>query len=565
MAERETHSVQTDVATRATESMLGPNPFVGFSREDVLDAWVKVLDSAISQPTSVVINSASFVMELLRVLIGTSELAPEKGDKRFTHQRFSTGKLYRRAMQSYLAAVKALNNWLEDLELDPKHTARARFMLSLMTDAMAPTNTVVGNPDALQKLIDTRGRSGLKGIRNLIQDMRKNNFMPSQVDKSKFAVGENLACTPGRVVFRNHILELIQYDPQTPAVHAIPFVFAPPQINKYYVLDLSPPKSLLRYLVENGFQVFAISWRNPTKSDAQLGMDDYVRAMREAINAILCISGEERVNMLGVCAGGITTTIAAAHFSAIGDYCINSLSLLVTVLDTQHEEDTTLGLFITPETIELARQQSAVAGVLKGEDTARLFSWLRPNDLVWNYWVNNYLLGNDPPAFDVLFWNSDTTNLPARLHSHFLDLYVDNALAAPGPAEIAGMPIDLGMIESDIYIVGGTTDHITPWKATYRNIGLFGGEVTYVLSHSGHIQCMVNPPGNPKASFATNASQPPSASDFLEGAEQHQGSWWPYWVDWLAERSGEQVDAPRERGGPGFPPLEKAPGTYVML
>ena len=565
MAKENLHSAQSELALAATDSLLGPNPFIGLSRQDVLDAWLQVIDQTIHQPASAVINSAGFIKDLVCVLIGRSDLQPEKGDKRFGSELFTSSRIYRRTMQAYLAAVRSLNTWLDDLDLDAKNDARARFMLSLVTDALAPTNSVLGNPDALQKLLNTRGRSGLKGLRNLINDLRNNNFTPSQVDKSKFEVGGNLACTPGKVVFRNDLLEVLQYDPQTPTVHAVPLLYAPPQINKYYVLDLSPEKSLMRYLVENGFQVFAISWFNPGTAQRDLGMDDYVQATREAINAVLCITGEDRINLLGACAGGITTTVAAAHFSAIGDYFINSLTLLVTVLDMRVGEgdDTALGLFITPESIEIARMQSAMAGVLKGSDTSRLFTWLRPNDLVWNYWVNNYLLGNDPPAFDVLYWNNDTTNLPARLHSHFLDMYIDNPLGTPGPSEIAGMPIDLGMFAADVYLLGGTNDHITPWKAMYRNVPLFGGEVTYVLSNSGHVQCMVNPPGNPKSSFMVHESPPATPAEYLETAQQHAGSWWPHWVEWLGQRSGGQVKAPQQAGSDEFPPLEDAPGTYV--
>jgi polyhydroxyalkanoate synthase len=566
MAEAGLNSAQTELAQNATDSLLGPNPFIGLTRQEIFDACLQVLERAIRQPASVVINSAAFNMELLRVLIGTSELQPEKGDKRFVNERFNSGRVYRRAMQAYLAVVKALNTWLDDLELDPKNTARARFLLSLLTDALAPTNNVLGNPDAVQKLLNTRGRSALKGLSNLIGDLRHNNFMPSQVDKSKFEVGINVACTPGKVVFRNDLLELLQYDPQTPTVHAIPVLFAPPQINKYYVLDLSPEKSLMNYLAGQGFQTFAISWFNPGPEQRDLGMDDYVQAIREAINAVLSITGEDKLNMLGACAGGITTVIAAGYFGAIGDDFINSLTLLVTVLDMRvGEEDTNLGLFITPKTIEIARSQSARDGVLKGSDTSRLFSWLRPNDLVWNYWVNNYLLGNDPPAFDVLFWNNDTTNLPAGLHSDFLDLYVNNPLGTPGLSEVAGMPVDLAMIAGDVYLLGGTSDHITPWKAMYRNVPLFGGQVTYVLSNSGHVQAMVNPPGNPKSSFMVHEAPPATPAEFLETAQQHSGSWWTHWTEWLGRRSGRRIKAPQQAGSAEFPPLEDAPGTYVTL
>jgi polyhydroxyalkanoate synthase subunit PhaC len=365
------------------------------------------------------------------------------------------------------------------------------------------------------------------------------------------------------VVLRTPVFELLQYEPQTPQVREAPLLVTPPMINKYYVTDLAPDRSMVEHALKQGQEVFAISWRNPDARHADWNLDTYVRAVIEALDAVERITGAESSHVLGLCAGGIVATCALAHLAHMGDLDrIAGLTLGVTVLD--NERSGTTGAFVDPATARMAVAESARRGYLDGRALAGVFAWLRPNDLVWNYWVNNYLLGKDPPPFDVLFWNADTTNMPAGLHRDFIDVAMNNSIVHPGEREVLGTPVDLSRITVDTYLVAGIADHITPWANCYRSVHLLGGDTRFVLSTSGHIAALVNPPGNPKASFQLNPAHPEGPDDFLAGAVKHQGSWWEDWTTWLGERSGDERDAPQEAGGPGMRPLGRAPGTYVL-
>ncbi len=338
----------------------------------------------------------------------------------------------------------------------------------------------------------------------------------------------------------------------------------PPQINKYYIYDLSPEKSLVRFLLEQGFQVFMVSWRNPTAEQRDWGLADYVDAIDAAIDATCAVSGFPDVDAVGACAGGITLAAAAGSLAARGrGDRLASLTLMVNVLDIRRE-DSIMSLFATDDAIESARKRSARKGVLDGRDAARVFNWMRPNDLIWSYVVNNYLLGDSPPAFDVLYWNNDTTRLPARLHSDFLDIFKDNSFTHPGALQVRGVPVDLGKLTVPVFITGGTTDHITPWQACYRSTQLFGGPCSFVLSTAGHIQSLINPPGSSKRKFFTNPLIAPEAEAWRAQASEHSGSWWPLWSAWLRERSRGDKPAPAALGGAGLAPLCDAPGTYVL-
>ena len=561
--QRDDENAAAELAAQAAENILGPNPFIGLNKQDILDAWLTLANQAAQQPAKLAQHHLSFLQEMAKAFIGVSDKTPAKGDRRFKDPAWSNNPFYRTYMQTYLAWVDSLDAWINDLGMDRQNTERSRFLTALLTDAFSATNTFLGNPEALRKLVETKGQSAVQGIQHLIRDMQENDFMPSQVDKSKFAAGENLAVTPGAVVYRDEILELLQYQPQTETVASVPVLIVPPQINKYYVFDLSPGKSLVKFLVDSGFQVFAISWRNPTPAQRDWGLADYVTGIEGATDAIISISRSKKVNLIGACAGGITTTVAAAYLAAREDDRLNTLTLLVAVLDMATASDTAVGLFVNQQSIALAKAKSQASGVLEGSEMARVFAWLRPNDLIWSYWVNNYLLGNEPPAFDILYWNNDTTRLPAKLHGQFLDMFASNPLAGGGGFEIAGTPIDPGNIKADVFLLGGTTDHITPWKSTYRSCRLFGGKVDYVLSNSGHIQSILNPPGNPKATYFTCEDTPEEPDQYLEQATRHQGSWWAHWKNWLDQRSGRHKKASPKLGNKNFPAAEDAPGTYV--
>jgi polyhydroxyalkanoate synthase len=387
--------------------------------------------------------------------------------------------------------------------------------------------------------------------------------MPSQVDDSAFAIGKNLATTPGAVVVRDPMFELIQYVPTTAEVWSRPIVTTPPQINKYYSLDLSPEKSLVRFLLSEGFQVFCISWRNPKPEHRDWGLAQYVEAVDRAVDATCEITGSEDVTMMGACSGGITSCAYAAWAAGRATPKIANLTLAVCALDPSAVDDSTLGALITPSTIEAARQSSKMSGVLRGQDLAKVFAWMRPNDLIWNYWVSNYLLGNAPPAFDILYWNNDTTALPAKLHSDYLDLIAVNPFRDPGALTLSGTPIDLGKVNAQTYVVAGVTDHITPWKAVYQTARLVDEKSTFVLSNAGHLQSLLNPPGNPKATFVTGDARSSDPDSFAAQATKQSGSWWNHWSQWLAARSGEKKTAPAQLGGGEFRPGDPAPGTYV--
>jgi polyhydroxyalkanoate synthase subunit PhaC len=420
------------------------------------------------------------------------------------------------------------------------------------------------NPAAVRKFVDSGGRSLWHGLKNYVDDLVKNGGMPSMVDQSTFKVGETLATTPGGVVFRNELLELIQYAPTTPNVRRRPLVITPPQINKYYALDLSPDKSMVRFLLDSGIQVFCVSWRNPTAAHREWGLDTYVATLDEAVDAAREISGSDDISMMGSCSGGITSTAYFATLGSAGQRKIRNMVLAVCLLDPNTADESAFGCLMTPETMRIAKEASRLRGMVDGHELARMFAWMRPNDLIWNYWVNNYLLGNQPPAFDILYWNADTTRLPAGLHGDYLDLYFTNPFVNAGKLTLNDKTIDLSKVKADSYVIAGTTDHITPWKGVHKTAQIMGEGTTFVLSNSGHLQSLINPPTNPKASFMIGPVNPSGPDAFVAAAEKRKGSWWLDWRDWLQARSGEEVAAPASPGSERHPVLAAAPGTYVF-
>jgi polyhydroxyalkanoate synthase len=550
-----------DVAAQASEGILGPNPFIGLRPQDILGAVGNIGGQAVRQPMLVLEQEATLARDLISVLSGNAEIAPPRGDKRFLDSAWKDNPFYRMALQGYLAWGSSLSSFVEKSGLDNLTKQRAQFVVSLLTDALAPTNTLLGNPAALKRVIDSGGASLLEGVKNLLADLTANQGMPAQVDRTAFELGKNLALSPGAVVFRNSVLELIQYAPATEEVYARPQMIVPPQINKFYIFDLSPGKSIVEYLVKSGFQVFVVSWRNPTAAQRDWDMDTYVAALLAAIAAVRDITGAPDVNLHGACSGAMTVAALLGHLAAIRQRLVNATTLMVAVLGAT--ADSQLGLFATPQTIAAAKQNSRLKGVLEGQEMGRVFAWMRPNDLVWNYWVNNYLMGNAPPAFDILYWNSDTTRLPAKFHGQLIDIFVESQFQQPGVSEILGTPIDLSEVDCDKYVVAGITDHITPWKGVFSTARTFGGKTDFVLSSSGHIQSLINPPGNPKARFSLNPDLRESAEDWLAAAREVSGSWWDHWREWLTAHSGEMRAAPPSLGNERFKPGAKAPGIYV--
>ncbi|MES2817780.1 MAG: class II poly(R)-hydroxyalkanoic acid synthase [Pseudomonadota bacterium] len=555
-----TNKNNEDLKHQASENTLALNPVIGLRGKNILTSARMVLTQAIKQPVHSVKHATHFIMELKSVLFGQSNLRPEEGDRRFTDPAWSQNPLYKRYLQAYLAWRKELHDWVEDSSLSDVDTSRGHFVINLLTEAMAPTNTMA-NPAAIKRFFETGGKSLLDGLSHLAKDLVHNGGMPSQVNMDAFEVGKNLAVTEGSVVFRNNVLELIQYKPTTEQVHERPLLVVPPQINKFYVFDLSQEKSLARFCLRNGLQTFIVSWRNPTKAQREWGLSTYIEALKEAIDVIIAITGSPDVTMLGACSGGITTAALLGHYAAIGEQKVKALSLLVSVLDTKL--DTQVALFVDEQTLEAAKRRSYQHGVLEGRDMAKVFAWMRPNDLIWNYWVNNYLLGNEPPVFDILYWNNDTTRLPAAFHGDLIELFKTNPLTRPNALEVCGTPIDLKQVKCDLFSLAGTNDHITPWESCYRSALLFGGKIDFVLSNSGHIQSILNPPGNPKARFMTSDKLPTDPKTWQQDSTKHADSWWLHWQTWQAERSGKLKKAPTVLGNKAYPAAEASPGTYV--
>ena len=515
------------------------------------------------RPLTTARRLGSLAAELARIGVGTSALAPAKRDRRFTDPAWTENPLLRRIVQAYLAAGQTADQLVNDAALDWRDDKRVRFLAENLEDALSPSNVPLVNPASAKAAIDTAGLNLVHGGISLLRDMATKPRIPEMVDTSSFEVGRNIAVTPGAVVLRTEVLELIQYRPQTERVREVPLLIVPPTINKYYAIDLAPCRSLVEYLVQNGQQVFVISWRNPDARHAGWGMSTYVQAVLDALDAAQRVSGVDRTALIGTCAGGIIASITAGHLAAAGQAGrLSAFGLFVTVLDTAQAG--LLGALTDRRLALAAKAMSRRRGYLDGRDLAEVFAWLRPGDLVWNYWVNNYLLGKKPPAFDVLFWNADTTRMSAGLHGDFVDLAIDNKLVTPGALTVLGTPIDLSQVDTDAYIVAGIADHITPWQNCYRSIRLLGGKSRFILSTSGHIAALVNPPGNQKARYQINESTPADPEDWLKTAETEPGSWWPDLLAWLGERCGADKPAPEELGGGGLRPIVDAPGTYVL-
>lgn len=555
-----------DLGGGAAENTVAMNPIIGLAREDLMGAVGVMLRETAGRPVKTLKHLKNFSGEVVRIVQNKSELAPDPKDKRFLDPAFRSNPFYRAGMQYYLAVRQGVGHWMDDLDFDDGERARASFVTNMILDSVSPTNSLIGNPSALKKAFETGGGSLIRGLKNAYEDITQNDGIVSQVDKRPFKIGENIATAPGAVVHRTEMMELIQYAPATEQVHGVPLLIIPPQINKAYVNDLSPEKSIIRFLTGSGIQPFMVSWRNPTAEHRDWGLADYVDALIEAINVICQITKSKTVNISGACSGGITAATLLSKLAAAGDPRIGAATLMVCVLDPQPDDSET-GALVSAHGIEMARRRSAKAGVLEGSSLSRTFAWLRPNDLVWNYVVNNYLHGEDPPAFDVLFWNNDSTNLTATLHSDYLRVYETQPFADPGVTELAGHKVDLTKVTQDCFIVAGVTDHITPWKACYRTTQLISSpNVEFILSQAGHIQSLLNPPGNPKAKYFKSDKRPPASIDewLSNDAAEHAGSWWPLWAGWLQARSGELKAAPKSVGSKNHPPGAAAPGEYVF-
>jgi poly[(R)-3-hydroxyalkanoate] polymerase subunit PhaC len=508
-------------------------------------------------------DAGQFGLELTRVAAGRSDAQPAKGDRRFGDRAWQDNWLLRRVMQGYLASCDTVDRLISDAGLDWRTERQARFAASNVLDALAPTNFPWSNPTVLKESIDAGGANLLRGGRRFVRDMTRQPYLPASVDVTKFDVGGNLAVTPGSVVLRNDVFELIQYRPATEQVHEVPLLFVPPTINKYYILDISPGRSMVEWLLGQQQQVFTISWRNPGAAEGHFDLDTYAQAVLDARDAVAEITGQPAVNVNAACSGGIIAACALGHLAAIDQQDkVGALTMMVCALDQARMG--TAGAIASRELAAAAVAESARRGYLDGRALAGVFAWLRPNDLVWNYVVNNYLLGKDPPAFDILYWNQDSVRLAAGLHRDFIRTALDNSLAHPGEVEVLGTPINLGAISVDSYSIAGLRDHIVPWENAYRSAQLLGGEKRFVLSTSGHIQALVNPPSpESRASYRVADDLVDEPEAWATHADVKRGSWWPGYGEWLAERAGELRPAPATLGSRKHRATAKAPGSYV--
>jgi polyhydroxyalkanoate synthase subunit PhaC len=527
--------------------------------------------AAARKPAAVAGAGVHCAVDLTRATLATASqafghsapgpMSLDGSDRRFADPAWQENPVFSWLCQCYLLFRRLAEDLVAAGELDEPKREKAEFAASLLADALAPTNLLVTNPAALKRAFDTGGRSVLLGARSFLDDLRHNGGRPRQVDKSPFRLGENMAATPSKVVFRNDLIELLQYLPQTDEVHAVPLLASPPWINKYYIMDLAPERSLIEWAVRHGRTVFAISYRNPDASMSGITMDGYATdGMRAALDAVAEITGSETVDIIAVCLGGALATMTAAQHAASGERRIGTLTLINMLLD--YTEPGLLGRFLDEGTIDKLERRMARKGYLEGADMGGTFNALRANDLIFSYVVSNWLMGRQPPAFDLLAWNEDSTRLPAAMHSWYLrSCYMENQLAN-GTMELGGQRLDLGAVTQDTYIVAAERDHIVPWRSSYQTTRLLGGDVRYVLVSGGHIAGIVSPP-EPKAWVMSSDESPPTADQWREAATRKSESWWEDWSRWMAHRAGPLGKPPRV-GDRRHPILADGPGEYVL-
>jgi polyhydroxyalkanoate synthase len=542
------------------------------STNELTQGWMRLMASAPAAADAPWLAGnpalqASYLEEQTRLwnalVSGRSQgVEPEPGDRRFAHREWRENPYYAYLKQSYLLASRYLADLVEQAALDKRSKERARFAVKQWIDAMCPANFAATNPQALEQALESRGESLTRGLANLLGDVQRGRI--SQTDESAFEVGRNLGITPGAVVFENELIQLIQYAPATAEVASRPLVMVPPCINKYYVLDLQPENSFVAHAVASGNTVFMISWRNVGPEQGRFGWDDYLeKGIFTALRIAKEITQSDRVNALGFCVGGTLLGAALAVLAAKNQPIVASVTLLATMLE--FSDTGQIGLFVDEPSVATREATIGQGGILPGSELAFVFSSLRANDLVWPYVVNNYLLGDAPAAFDILYWNADSTNLPGPMYCYYLrNTYFSNKLREPGALVNCGVAVDLGKINLPTFVVATREDHIVPWTSAYRTLDLLGGnDKTFVLGASGHIAGVVNPPGKNRRSYWTGTPYPDDAQAWLSGAKEQKGSWWPVWSDWLAQHGGERRKAPSSPGNVQYRPIEAAPGRYV--
>ena len=540
----------------------------------IAKAYMDLYSKMLSNPAGLAAYSTNIMLDYMQLwqsslmkmmgVQGTPVAAPAKGDGRFRDDVWSSNFLFDYMKQSYLIASRHVQHAVANVEgLSPESEKKVAFFTRQYVDALSPSNFALTNPQVLRETLASGGQNLLKGLNNLLSDMEKGGI--SMTDEKAFKLGQNVATTPGKVVFQTELMQLIQFEPTTRQVYRTPLVIIPPWINKYYILDLRPTNSFIKWALDQGHSVFVLSWINPDARHAQMGIEDYMKqGPLAALDAVEKATGERKVNFIGHCLGGTLLGATLAYLSAKGEDRVACATFFVSLLDFSAPGE--LGVFIDEAQVDNLEKKMNERGYLESSEMASTFNLLRANDLVWSFVINNYLMGKDPFPFDLLYWNSDATRMPARMHCFYLrNMYLKNLLGVPGGITLEGVPIDLSTVKIPAYFISTAEDHIAPWKTTYKGAQYLGGEVRFVLGGSGHIAGIVNPPAAKKYHYWTNEARPESAEDWFNTATQHPGSWWEDWQRWMdVQNGGERVPA-RKPGDGGLTPLEDGPGSYVML
>ncbi|WP_347349959.1 alpha/beta fold hydrolase [Intrasporangium sp.] len=526
---------------------------------------MRELVKLLTRPEVLATETPRLLAEWAKVVLNLSEIEIPTRDPLYGDRRWRENPVYRRLAQGHLAWTQAVERMTAQDDADWESQKRTRYLTDIFTGAVSPANFLLTNPVAVSRALETGGMSVLRGMQHFLRDLKDNRGMPSMVDTSPFTVGENLACTPGAVVYREDIFELLQYNPTTEQVHRRPLLFVPPELNRHYVLDLAPGRSMVEYAIANGMQTFMIVWRNP-REDPSLGhgawgLDEYLAAHIRAFDIVREITGAKDLNLVGLCAGGMTSALVQAHLVTKGTNPVHAATYIVTMLDARKPNGVTM--MATPGISGELTKAATDAKVYNSKQVAHNFAWMRPKDLVYNYVINDWLLGQDAPAFDVLAWNDDATNLSAKFSRDTNSMLANRMVVEPGGMTLLGTPIDLSQVKSDGFVVAGQRDHITTWRPCYMTSQLLGGDNQVVIVNSGHIQTFVNAPGSSRYKYRIAPAGGPDPDAWLAKAEEHQGSWWPDWMEWLRPRSGTRKPAPEALGSATYPPQEPAPGTYV--
>jgi polyhydroxyalkanoate synthase subunit PhaC len=557
-----------DELRQAHEKLAGSLQGEGASRQVMngfAEAYRAWLEAMAAKPETMLDLQGRYMQEQMRLWMksmqpGDGAGEPEVADKRFSGPEWNELPVFRYFRDSYLLTSKMMMQAVEEANLDAPTKQRMRFFMRQYLDAAAPSNYLMTNPEALKAALESRGESLQEGMKNLLADMEKGRI--SMTDESAFEVGRNIAVSPGAVVWESELIQLIQYQPLTDKVHELPLVMVPPCINKFYIMDLQPENSLVRYAVEQGHTTFMVSWRNVNKKHVHVTWEDYIRDLIAALEEVKRITKSPQINALAFCIGGTLLACALAVLEKRGKDPVASLTLLTTLLEFTEVGD--IRVYIDENFVGKREKQLAKGGIVPGQELAGAFSSLRANDLVWSYVVNNYLKGKQPPAFDLLYWNADATNLPGPMYAYYLrNTYQDNKLCKPDALKMLGEPVSLKRLKMPTFVFAAREDHIVPWRGGYKSARTLGSDVTFVLGASGHIAGTINPASKNKRSYWTNKSLTVDADKWFAGAQEHPGSWWTEWAKWQRPHGGKMVPARKTLGDAKHKPIEPAPGRYA--